>query len=216
MTDTPTARRASAPGWRDPRLWIGVALVAASVLVGGLVLGTSDDTVPVWAAADTLGPGHALTADDLTVRRVAFADSADAALYLAADEQLPSGLRLLHGVAAGELLPRAAVGAAEDAELRQVPISVASDQVPGSVGSGDVVDVYLRPASRSGCEGTEVCSGRPVLAAVTVLDAPPADEAFGAQGGRMLVLGVDDTDAHRFFRLLASTDDPSLTVVGRG
>ena len=32
----------------------------------------------------------------------------------------------------------------------------------------------------------------------------------------MLVLGVDDADAHRFFRLLASTDDPSLTVVGRG
>ncbi len=216
MTDTPTARRASAPGWRDPRLWIGVAVVAASVLVGALVLGTSDDTVAVWAATDTMGPGHALTADDLTVRRVGFADAGDAALYVAADEQLPSGLRLLHGIAEGELLPRAAVGSGDDAALRQVPISVASDQVPGSVGAGDVVDVYLRPATRSGCEGTAVCSGRPVLAAVTVLDAPPADEAFGAQGGRMLVLGVDDGDAHRFFRLLASTDDPSLTVVGRG
>ena len=97
-----------------------------------------------------------------------------------------------------------------------VPISVASDQVPGSVGEGDVVDVYLRPATRSGCADTPVCGGRPVLAGVTVLDAPPADEAFGSQGGRMLVVGVHDTDAHRFFRLLASTDDPSLTVVGRG
>ena len=122
----------------------------------------------------------------------------------------------MHGLAAGELLPRAAVGSAEDAALRQVPISVASDQVPGSVGAGDLVDVYLRPATRSGCTGSAVCSGRPVLTGVTVLDAPPADEAFGAQGGRMLVLGVHDTDAHRFFRLLASTDDPSLTVVGRG
>ena len=216
MTDTPTARRASAPGWRDPRLWIGIAVVAASVLAGALVLGTSDDTVAVWAATDTMGPGHALTGDDLTVRRVGFADAADAALYLGADEQLPSGLRLLHGVAAGELLPRAAVGSADDASLRQVPISVASDQVPGSVGAGDVVDVYLRPSTRSGCVGSQVCSGRPVLAGVTVLDAPPPDEAFGAQGGRMLVLGVRDSDTHRFFRLLASTDDPSLTVVGRG
>ena len=51
---------------------------------------------------------------------------------------------------------------------------------------------------------------------MTVLDAPPADQAFGSEGGRMLVLGVSDADAHRFFRLLASTDDPSLTVVGRG
>jgi hypothetical protein len=216
MTDTPTARRASAPGWRDPRLWIGVAVVAASVLVGALVLGTSDDTVAVWAATDTMGPGHALTGDDLTVRRVGFADADDAALYLGADEQLPSGVRLVHGVAAGELLPRAAVGPADDESLREVPISVASDQVPGSVGAGDVVDVYLRPSTRSGCTNTRVCSGRPVLAGVTVLDAPPADEAFGAQGGRMLVLGVHDTDTHRFFRLLASTDDPSLTVVGRG
>jgi hypothetical protein len=216
MTDTPAARRASAPGWRDPRLWIGVALVAASVLVGALVLGTSDDTVAVWAATESMGPGHVLTADDLTARRVGFADAADASLYVGADEQLPAGRRLLHAVAAGELLPRAAVGSGDTVDLRQVPVSVASDQVPGSVGAGDVVDVYLRPATRSGCAGTPVCSGRPVLAGVSVLDAPPADQAFGAQGGRMLVLGVRDADAHRFFRLLATTDDPSLTVVGRG
>ena len=216
MTDTPTARRASAPGWRDPRLWIGVGLVAASVLVGALVLGTSDDTVAVWAATEAMGPGHALTADDLTVRRVGFADAADADLYVGADEQLPSGVHLLHGVAAGELLPRAAVGSEETSALREVPVSVASDQVPGSVGEGDVVDVYLRPSTRSGCSGTPVCSGRPVLAAVTVLDAPPPDQAFGSEGGRMLVLGVRDHDAHRFFRLLATTDDPALTVVGRG
>jgi hypothetical protein len=216
MTDTPAARRASAPGWRDPRLWIGVALVAASVLVGALVLGTSDDTVAVWAATESMGPGHVLTADDLTARRVGFADAADASLYVGADEQLPAGRRLLHAVAAGELLPRAAVGSGDTVDLRQVPVSVASDQVPGSVGAGDVVDVYLRPATRSGCAGTPVCSGRPVLAGVSVLDAPPADQAFGAEGGRMLVLGVRDADAHRFFRLLATTDDPSLTVVGRG
>jgi hypothetical protein len=32
----------------------------------------------------------------------------------------------------------------------------------------------------------------------------------------MLVLGMGDGDARRFFRLLASTDNASLTVVGRG
>src|SRR6185436_1849467 len=61
ISDTPAARRAAAPGWRDPRLWIGVAIVAASVLVGALVLGSSDDTVPVWAAGDEMGAGHVLT-----------------------------------------------------------------------------------------------------------------------------------------------------------
>lgn len=213
---TPAARRATAPGWRDPRLWVGVAIVAVSVLAGGLVLGTSDDTVPVWAASDTMGAGHVLTADDLIVRRVHFADNADAARYLSADRQLPADLRLLRAVGAGELLPEAAVGQATDATQREVPVSVAPDQVPASVGVGDAVDVYLRPGSRSGCVGSPVCSGRPVLEGVTVLDAPPASDAFGADGSRMLVLGMGDGAARGFFRLLASTDNPSLTVVGRG
>jgi hypothetical protein len=213
---TPAARRATAPGWRDPRLWVGVAIVAVSVLVGALALGTSDDTVAVWAAGDTMGTGHVLTGDDLTVRRVHFADDADSALYLPADRRLPAGLRLLRPVGAGELLPRAAVGPTGADDVREVPVSVPPDQVPGSVGAGDTVDVYLRPGSRAGCDGTSVCSGRPVLAGVTVLDAPPVSDAFGADGSRMLVLGMDDPDAQRFFRLLAATDEATLTVVGRG
>lgn len=213
---TPAARRATAPGWRDPRLWVGVAIVAVSVLVGALALGTSDDTVAVWAAGDTMGTGHVLTGDDLTVRRVHFADDADSALYLPADRRLPAGLRLLRPVGAGELLPRAAVGPTGADDVREVPVSVPPDQVPGSVGAGDTVDVYLRPGSRAGCDGTSVCSGRPVLAGVTVLDAPPVSDAFGADGSRMLVLGMDEPEAQRFFRLLAATDEATLTVVGRG
>jgi hypothetical protein len=216
MTDTPSAQRASAPGWRDPRLWIGVAIVAASVVAGALVLGTSDDMVPVWATTDAMGAGQAVTAGDLTVRRVRFADSSDASLYLDADRPLPADLRLLRGVGAGELLPRAAVGPGSVVSQRQVPISVAPDQVPHDVGAGALVDVYLRPATHSGCADAPVCRGRPVLAGVTVLDAPPVDQELGSDAGRMLVLGMTGGQAHRFFRLFASTDDPALTVVGRG
>jgi hypothetical protein len=180
------------------------------------VLGTSDDTVPVWAASDAMGAGQTINAGDLTVRRVHFADSSDASLYLDADRPLASDLRLLRDIGAGELLPRAAVGPGADVSLRQVPISVASDQVPRDVAAGTVVDVYLRPATHSGCQDAPVCSGRPVLAGVTVLDAPPVDQEFGSDGGRMLVLGMSSAEAHRFFRLFSSTDNPSLTVVGRG
>ena len=216
ITDVPAARRTSPPGWRDSRLWIGLAIVAGSIVAGALVLGTSDETTPVWAAADTLGAGHVLSADDLVVRRVRFDDDEAMSTYYRADHQLPADLRLSHDVAAGELLPRGAVIRVGGRELRQVPVSVAPDQVPGAVGVGDVVDVYLRPASRTGCQGTSVCDGLPVLDGVTVSDAPPADQAFGSDGSRMLVLAMSADQAEHFFRLLATTDDAALTVVGRG
>ena len=34
----PPAVRASTPGWRDPRLWVGVAIVAVSVVGGARLL----------------------------------------------------------------------------------------------------------------------------------------------------------------------------------
>jgi hypothetical protein len=216
MTDTPPATRASAPGWRDPRLWVGVAIVAASVVAGALVLGSSDDTRPVWAAADTMGAGHVLTSDDLTVRRVKFADDSDEALYFTADQQLPAHLHLLRGIGAGELLPHAAVGSADAQRLRQVPISVAANQVPTEVTDGSVVDVYLRPSAHAACHASPACDGSPVLSGVTVLDAPALDQEFGSNGQRMLVLGMSEADARTFFRELTTSDDPSLTVVGRG
>jgi len=199
-----------------------VAIVAASVLVGAWALGDDDRTVPVWAATSALPAGHRLRADDLTVRQVRFGDADDQGHYLAADRQLPAGAVLVRPVGAGELLPGAAVGRSDVARSREVPIAVAPDQVPRDVGVGDRVDVYLRPATHLGCSGRSAaaagpaCDGTPVLAGVTVADAPPTAADFGPEGARMLVLAMDDTDAHRFFRALASTDEPTLTVVGRG
>jgi SAF domain len=216
ISDTPAARRVATPGWRDPRLWVGVAIVAASVLAGAWAFGSTDDTVPVWAATGTLPAGHRLTADDLTVRRVRFAAADDQGRYVPAGRQLPAGAVLLRPVGEGELRPDAAVGEGDAPASREVPISVAPDQVPRGVGVGDVVDVYFRPASHSGCAGSTVCSGSPVLSGVTVADAPAVEEQFGPDGARMLVLTMDESAAHRFFRLLATTDEPALTVVGRG
>jgi hypothetical protein len=216
ISDTPAARRVATPGWRDPRLWVGVAIVAASVLVGAWAFGTSDDTMPVWATTGALPAGHRLTADDLTPRRVSFADADDQRRYLPAAQRLPAGVVLLRPVGEGELLPATAVGQAGASASREVPIAVAPDQVPRGVGVGDVVDVYLRPATHAGCAGSSVCSGTPALAGVTVADAPALDDQFGPDGARMLVLTMDESAAHRFFRLLATTEEPALTVVGRG
>ena len=64
---SPPARRASRPGWRDPRLAVGLVLVALSVVVGVRVVDGRDETTPVLAAATPLVPGQTLSDADLTV-----------------------------------------------------------------------------------------------------------------------------------------------------
>ncbi|HEX6150617.1 hypothetical protein [Nocardioides sp.] len=199
----PAAARATRPGWRDPRLWIGVALVAVSVVAGSRLLAAADDTVTVWAAAVDLAGGAQLSSGDLEARRVRFADATDLDRYYAADDPLPADARLVRGVGRGELLPRAAVGTSADADVLELPIAV--DLVPDSVGSGSVVNVYVRDSVR--CPD---CAGA-ALESVTVVDAPAADELTGV---RQLVLAVEPREAESWFALLATLETPVVTVVG--
>jgi hypothetical protein len=210
---TPMAVRVTRPGWRDPRLWIGILIVCVSVVAGARVLAGADDTVGVWAAARDIGAGDDVTADDLVVRRVRFADGTDLDAYFAADEAVPGDQQLVRGVGAGELLPRSAVGPAGGHGLLQLPLAVDPEQLPPSVGAGSVVDVYLVPTAGSACRA---CDGRPVLSAVPVVDASAVDEGFATSGKSQLVLGVEPDDATAFFRALGGSDGPTITVVRRG
>lgn len=212
---TPVAVRASTPGWRDPRLWIGVLLVAVSVVAGARIIASADDTVAVWTAAGDLGAGDQVTAGDLVATRVQFAEGDGLDSYFTVDDELPSDLELTRGVAAGELLPRAAVGPAGESNTLQVPLAVDAEQVPGAVQSGSVVDIYLVASSSRGKAGRDPDPSEPALGAVTVVDAPALDEGFAASGKRQLVLAVPDADARRFFALLGSLDNPLVTVVRR-
>lgn len=217
-TDSGTpALRVRRRGWRDPRLWVGVVLLAGSVVAGARLLAAADDTVQVWAAASDLGEGARLTEDDLVATRVRFADEAALAGYYRVEEELPADLQLGHGLAAGDLVPRAAVGPAEDSGLVEVPIAVEPEQVPPSVEDGTVVDVYVVAAPDPEEEEAAVPAPTegPALAAVTVVDAPAPAESFGTSGRRQLVLAVPEADAAPFFALLGAYDTAVLTVVRR-
>ncbi|WP_243059327.1 hypothetical protein [Nocardioides sp. SR21] len=207
----PPATRAARPGWRDPRLWVGVLLVAVSVVAGARLLAAADDTVAVWTVATDAGPGTLLTTEDLVAHRIRFADADQQAGYFTVDDELPADLRLLRGVAAGELLPRAALGTgATPTDAVELPVAVEADQVPPSVRAGSVVDVYLRdPSARSETTG-------PVLEEATVVDAPALDEGFGTvTGRRQLVVAVPAADATAFLAALGRIENPVLTVVRR-
>lgn len=209
----PVAVRTRTPGWRDPRLWIGIAIVAVSVVAGARVLASADDTVAVWATVGDLGAGDLVTEADLVARRVRFADDGDLDRYFRADDPLPADLQLSRGVGAGELLPRAAVGAAADGDRVQVSVEVAPGRVPTAVDSGAVVDVYVLDAGGGDARGPRAAEDGPALDDVTVVDAPEIDAGFGSTTGlRQLVLAVPEDEVNHFYALLGSMQDPALHV----
>jgi Flp pilus assembly protein CpaB len=209
-TEPPPAARVTAPGWRDPRLWIGLVLVAASVLVGARVLARADESVTVWAAVRELPAGHPLTPDDLRGVRVRFLAEGDRERYLSATAALPEPATLLRPVGAGELVPADAVGDPGASGLLSVPLSVSALAVPPDVGPGSVVDVWVTTETESGR-----AVAKPLLTEVLVLAAPAQADGFGAGGNRQLVLGVAPEQADALGKTLAARGDSGLTVVGR-
>ena len=209
IAGAPPATRAGTPGWRDPRMWIGIAIVAVSVVAGVRLVGGADDTISVWAVTEDLGPGATVDPELVEARAVRFADPRDAARYVRADEPLPPGRLLTRGVGAGELLPAAALGEAGGVGVLQVPIRVPADGVPPSIGVGSRVDVYV---------SDEAEASRPavlLLGDVAVTAAPGPSDELGATGGRQLVLGVPEDEDAALTRLIAAAAAGTLTVVGR-
>lgn len=207
----PPATRSARSGWRDPRLWVGVVLVTASIVLGARVFAAADDSVAVWAFAGDQGAGSPVHADALVTTRVRFADPADLDLYYAASEPVPDGMVLRHGVGAGELLTRSAVGPAEEQGTLQVSLAVEPHHMPPAVTTGSVVDVYADDRARRGGSASGARSGM-VLDSVTVVDAPAVEETFAVSGTRQVVVAVDAEDAADFQSVVGAMDDPVLSV----
>ncbi|WP_210648922.1 hypothetical protein [Nocardioides sp. SYSU D00065] len=213
--DVPAASRSSAARWRDPRLWVGVALVAGSVVAGARVLSGADDMTAVWSASADLAAGQTLGADDLEATRVRFDHADDAARYLAVDDDLPDALTLTRPLHAGELVPAGALGEAAGEDSVAVSIAVAPEHVPTDLVRGSRVDVWVLAEStlgqRRSRSGAEV-----VLEDIAVLDAPVVSDAFASATSRQLVLAVPDDDEESLAALLAASGDDRVRVVGRG
>ncbi|GAB3260053.1 hypothetical protein GCM10027425_22910 [Alteromonas gracilis] len=213
-TPVPTAQRHQRAAWRDPRLLVGVLILAGSVTLGAKVLASADDTVGVWAAGRDLPAGTTLAASDLVRVQVRFADEGQADRYLSADGRAPDAQVLERAVQAGELLPGAALGDGE--ALIEVPLSVEVDRVPATVRPGSVVDVYVTPTA-----GTASPTGRQadaVLALddVVVLAAPGAADGLAPSGTRQVIVGLDQEAATGLEEALGRISLGSVVLTGQG
>lgn len=220
---SPAARRLRGPSWRDPRLVVGVLLVAASVLAGATLFSRADDTVGVWTARSDLTAGSGVGPADLVRRQVRFPDSAAADRYVSADSAIPAGATLTREVGAGELLPRAALRRDAPASLVEVPLSTAAELVPATVRPGSVVDVWVTPdPTTAESAGVEPPAGRAHPRAVLVLDdvpvvaMPGVDTSLAPAATRQVIVGVGEDDARRLAQTLALTTGGTVVLTRQG
>ncbi|PJJ71268.1 hypothetical protein CLV46_0810 [Diaminobutyricimonas aerilata] len=146
----PSGEPARAPRRRlsvDPRLLIGLALVAVSVAGVVALLGAADTSVPVYAAREALAPGDEIDAGDLVAVEARIDDAESH--YLLASALPSSGAVVTRAVGAGELVPLSAVGRADSGRLAAVVLPLGGALAEG-VREGRAVDVWVARESEDG------------------------------------------------------------------
>jgi len=205
---SPAATRAVVHRLRDPRMWVGVLLVAVSAMVGGRALAAADDTIELWAAARDLDGGVPIVGADLASTSVHFADARTGEGYVSTASALV-GRQLAQPVRAGQLIPSSAVGPAEQ-PMAELPIGVAAADLPTDLGVGDRVDVWALPGdARSGGPPrvSRVLRGARVVAVT-------APEIAGPGGEREVLLAVESSPAVESALIALAGARPVLVRVG--
>ena len=203
----PVAARLRRPGWRDPRLLAGIAMVAASVLLGSWVVRTAQATVPVYVSRAALVPGDRLEASKLSVVDVRLG-TVDLDHYLRADEPLTDAV-VVRVVGRGELVPASAVGDAADLDLR--PVSVTLQHTPShDVTAGAQVDLWFTPTPETGDEAVPAVPEQ-LATDLVVAEVATQDGAFSVGGGTQVQVLVPSAKLPDVLAALAA--DGTLDVV---
>ena len=137
----------------DPRLVIGLALVAASVAGVVALVSAADETTEVLSAREALSPGDRVEPDGFEVVDVRL--GAAAGHYLVAGDVPEEGIVVSRPVGEGELVPAAAVGSAEGSRVASLVLAV-NGTLAASVGPGAVVDVWAAREQEGGRFGPPV------------------------------------------------------------
>ena len=204
-TSPHTARGARRRSWVDPRLVVGLILVAASIAGMTFLMHLTDQRVPFYTAAHTLTPGDLVTADALGSEPMRLGD--ERARYFTTADAFPEGARVTRVIAAGELVPRSALSAGASDEVSSVVIPV-SGALPRAIEPGTQVEVWAaRQIEHLNFEPPTV-----ITPATVAVVTPPSAVAVGA--GITVEVRVPRELVANVLESLAHKDSISLVPVG--
>lgn len=181
----PVAKRLQRPSWRDSRLLVGVLLVLVAATLGAKAVASSDDRVPVWVAAGDLVAGEVVTAESVRRADVRLAD--DMSGYLSASTPPAAGTYLLRDVRSGELVPRSAVGDADQVDLQRVTVRADTVSTAG-LARGSRVDLFITP--KPSLSSSEKPRTSKVLSAAGVASVQTSSGGLGANSTTTVAIYV--------------------------
>lgn len=179
------APRLRKPSWKDPRLLIGLLLVLASTAGVIALLESRDSTTEVYSARGDIAVGSALTAEDLIAVPVRLGDLGDA--YLLVADGLPEAAVATRLVTEGELVPRSAIGRADQLDRKPVGLTV-ENPLPTGTAAGDRVDVWVSLRTDTNSYGDP----RLLLEAAEVAELTVGESALGGSSSTLVQVLVGD------------------------
>lgn len=141
------APRIKRPGWKDPRLGLGAALVIASVAGTVYLVGELHQTSTVYVASANITLGEELTAENLETQEVQLGDNLDS--YLQVDAELGPEARANTFISAGELIPVTSVIHSDLGSRRPINVDLPAD-LSSSITPGSFVDVWIAKRQSGG------------------------------------------------------------------
>lgn len=201
----PVAGRLRRPGWKDPRLLIGLVLIAGAIVGVSSIVGAADRTTAHYVAHETLTPGTVLDVDDLAVAHVRIGAGA----YIAADDPdgvEPWGQVVTRVIEAGELVPATALASPDSFDGRPVAV-VTTSPVAADVRPGSSVDVWVTAPDSAGEPESRLIGEDLVVA-----DVDSETGSFASGASETVYVVVPRAALEGFLEALAT--EGSVSVVG--
>ncbi|WP_309615566.1 hypothetical protein [Salinibacterium sp.] len=200
MTNKTRARRGFA---FDPRLLIGLVLVAASVAGVVAIVSTADETVQVYSAKVALSPGDRIEAGELDTSNVRLAGAGT--LYLLPGDIPDDGFVLTRSVNMGELIPASAVGSVSGLRLTSLVLEV-NGALAASIEPGSLVDVWSSKEIDSGQFGAPAV----IVSDATVVRLVESDTIMAGGGSIAVEVLVPRARVARVLEAVSNSDAMSI------
>jgi len=196
-TERAQAARLGAPSWKDPRLFVGILLVLASVASVVALVGGADKSIPMYVAKDSLMVGQPITVDSFELVQVRLGE-ADGK-YLHPGISLPERPVAVRMVQEGELVSRSSIGSTDALDRKPASVTV-GEPLPKEVVVGSSVDVWVAlPDERNGYSEPVLMLPGAEVAAVNATSG-----GLGAGKGTQLLVLVTDGQMPKFLGAVAN------------